>query len=56
MVLSEKKYRQNGSFLPLNIAFGAYKRDRDYNFLSRNQHPYYCSFQLKKVNNSCYYS
>ncbi len=22
------KYRQNGSFLPLNIAFGGYKRDR----------------------------
>ncbi len=48
------KYLQNGSFLPLNICFGDYKRDRDYNFLSRNQHPYYRSFQLQKVNNTTY--
>ena len=48
------KYLQNGSFFPLNICFGGYKRDRDYKFLSRNQHPYDRSFQLQKINETTY--
>ena len=48
------KYLEDGSFCPLNICFAGYKRDRDYNFLSRNQHPYYRSFQLQKINETSY--
>ena len=48
------KYLQNCSLLPFNICFGGYKCDRDYNFLSRNQHPYGRSFQLQKVDDTTY--
>ncbi len=48
------KYLQNGNLLPFNICFGGYKSDRDYNFLSRNQHPYDRSFQLQKVDDTTY--
>ena len=48
------EYLQNSNFFPLNICFGGYKLDRDYNFLSRAQHPYNRSFQLQKIDNTTY--
>lgn len=37
--------------LPLTIQFGGYDRHIDYNFLSRNHHPYVRSFQLQQAAN-----
>ena len=36
---------------PLTIRFGGYDPSLDYNFLSRNQHPYFRSFQLQPTIN-----
>jgi len=41
------KYLQHQVKLPLTIRFGGYDRHSDYNFKSRNQHPYIRSFQLQ---------
>ena len=48
------EYLQNDSFVPFNVYLGGYKRDRVYNFLSRNQHPYERSFQLQKLDETTY--
>ena len=48
------EYLQHDSFVPFNIYIGGYEIDRDYNFLSRNQHPYYRSFQLQKLDDTTY--
>ena len=40
-------YLNADDFLPINIRLGGYSRDRDYNFLSRQQHPCLRSFQLQ---------
>ena len=48
------EYLQNDSFVPFNVYFGGYQRDRGYNFLSRNQHPYDRSFQLQKLDETTY--
>ncbi len=40
-------YLNSDSSLPLTIRLGGYRRDRDYNFLSRQQHPWLRSFQLQ---------
>lgn len=38
--------------LPLTIRFGGYDRHWNYNFLSRDRHPYFRSFQLQPKNNA----
>ena len=48
------EYLQNDSFVPFNVYLGGYEIDCDYNFLSRNQHPYYRSFQLQKLDDTTY--
>ena len=48
------EYLQQDSFVPFHVYCGGYKRDRDYNFLSRNQHPYDRSFQLQKLDDTTY--
>jgi len=48
------EYLQSNSFATFEIGFGGYEGDLDYNFLSRNQHPYYRSFQLQKINDITY--
>ena len=40
-------YLQHQIDFPLTIRFGGYDRDKNYDFLSRNQHPYFRSFQLQ---------
>ena len=40
-------YLQQQIDLPLTICFGGYDRTTEYNFLSRDQHLYYRSFQLQ---------
>lgn len=45
------RYLQHQINLPLTIRFGGYERDRQYNFLSRNEHPYSRSFQLQTTGN-----
>lgn len=42
-------YLQHQVSFPLNISFGGYDLNLDYNFLSRNQHPYLRSFQLQST-------
>ncbi|MEL6910425.1 MAG: hypothetical protein AAFO85_09500 [Cyanobacteria bacterium J06598_4] len=42
-------YLQQQIELPIMIRFGGYQRDRDYNFLSRNQHPGDRSFVLQSA-------
>ena len=44
-------YLQHEIDLPLTIRFGGYNRAQGYNFLSRNEHPYFRSFQLQAGNN-----
>lgn len=44
-------YFQHHSNFPLTIRFGGYDLSHDYNFLSRNQHPYFRSFQLQSTIN-----
>ncbi|MGK7899711.1 MAG: hypothetical protein AB4372_40365 [Xenococcus sp. (in: cyanobacteria)] len=48
------EYLQHDSFVPFNVYLGGYEIDRDYNFLSRDQHPYYRSFQLQKLDDTTY--
>ena len=48
------QYLQNDSCEPFDVYLGGYQSDRDYNFLSRNQHPYQRSFQLQKLNETSY--
>ncbi len=38
------------NLFPLNIRFGGYQLSQDYNFRSRNLHPYLRSFQLQVLN------
>ena len=45
------KYLQHQINLPLTIRFGGYNRDRQYIFLSRNEHPCDRSFQLQTADN-----
>lgn len=42
-------YLQYQVNFPLHMRFGGYNREFDYNFLSRNQHPYLRSFQLQST-------
>jgi len=44
-------YLQHQVDFPLDMCFGGYDPDVDYNFLSRNQHPYLRSFQLQSIEN-----
>lgn len=44
-------YLQHQLNFPLTIQFGGYDRHIDYNFLSRNYHPYVRSFQLQPAVN-----
>ena len=48
------EYLQNNGFESFDVYLGGYNRDRDYNFLSRHQHPYARSFQLQRVNEISY--
>ena len=47
-ILLETSTKSN--LFPLTIRFGGYKINQDYNFLSRNLHPYLRSFQLQVLN------
>jgi hypothetical protein len=40
-------YLLHSDRLPIQIRFGGYSLDKNYGFLSRNQHPYHRSFQLQ---------
>ena len=42
-------YLQYQVKFPFNICFGGYDLNFDYNFLSRNKHPYLRSFQLQSI-------
>ena len=42
-------YLQHQMQLPLTIRFGGYDRTQEYNFLSRNEHLYFRSFQLQAI-------
>lgn len=44
-------YLRHRVSFPLNIHFGGYALNTNYNFLSRNQHPYLRSLQLQSVEN-----
>ena len=46
------EYFANTQFFPLNIKFGGYQKDFDYQFLSRGKHPSDRSFQLRKSNSN----
>lgn len=45
-------YLQQQIDLPLIIGFGGYNRHHEYNFLSRDQHLYFRSFQLQAAENT----
>ncbi|MGD1917996.1 MAG: hypothetical protein ACFCAD_03395 [Pleurocapsa sp.] len=44
-------YLQHQVNLPLTIRFGGYDRNQEYNFVSRDEHLYFRSFQLQPVEN-----
>ena len=46
------KYARTGGPLPITIRIGGFKREDDYGFTSRDQHPYERTFQFQKENDS----